>query len=285
VDNFTTKTDGISTQPAAEMNSLFTEAKNAVTTAGQTLAVDNLQLSRSMAIYASGADFYTDSGTTNTYTLSPVGTKRTPSAYFNGMRIRFYAGNSNTGASTVNVNSIGSVALKKYNASEALVGGEVLEDTFVEAVYNSTASAFDLLPSPYKVLTEMTMSTTQSITGGNVDVKLNFNTVATDRYSQADTTNKRIILKKVGQWRVSGLLYVPSGGQANEAFMTAYLNGSPYRRLNEQSLNNGNVTLAGDTILINTAIGDFVELFCNNNNTNPVTVGAISDFSVEFLSD
>jgi len=58
--------------------------------------------------------------------------------YFNGMVIRFRAGNANSGASTVNVNNAGSKSLVKSDGSTALTTGDIPANTEVEFVYNGT---------------------------------------------------------------------------------------------------------------------------------------------------
>jgi hypothetical protein len=102
---------------AAEHNPHHTELETAVTSTGDSLGGDNSQLSRAMATYANGADYYTESGSANAYICSPVGSKLAPHAYFVGMRVRFRTANANTGASTVNVNSLGVKNIKKADGS------------------------------------------------------------------------------------------------------------------------------------------------------------------------
>src|SRR3990167_1110094 len=101
--------DGSTPQCDAEyLNSVRSESNNAITNSGQTPAVGTLtQTSIAMAIYAAGGNFYTDSGAADAYVLTAVGTKNTPHAYFNGMSVRFLPGNVNTGASTINVATLG----------------------------------------------------------------------------------------------------------------------------------------------------------------------------------
>lgn len=70
---------------------------------------------------------------TNTITasLSPA-----PSAYETGQVVRFKAANSTTGATTLNLNSLGAKAVQYNNA--ALVNGEIGQDLYHEAVYDGT---------------------------------------------------------------------------------------------------------------------------------------------------
>lgn len=71
---------------------------------------------------------------TNTITgsLSPA-----PSAYVTGQVYRFIVANTNTGAVTLNVNSVGAKAITK-NGTTALVAGDLLAGAAVEVVYDGT---------------------------------------------------------------------------------------------------------------------------------------------------
>ena len=93
-------------------------------------------------------NFGIDSGTANTYVVT---LPRTPTGYVDGLRVVFTPLNSNTGASTVNVNGLGvkAIRLQDNTATEAgtlvagipktLIYGATLGNFFVEA--NSVTSA------------------------------------------------------------------------------------------------------------------------------------------------
>lgn len=70
---------------------------------------------------------------TNTITAS-----LTPaiSAYESGLRVRIKAANTNTGATTLNINSLGAKAIQYSNA--ALAGGEIAQDNYHDAIYDGT---------------------------------------------------------------------------------------------------------------------------------------------------
>ncbi len=100
---------------------------NGVTSAIQTQFTNKISQS-SAEVYAA------DSGAADAYvvTLSPV-----PAGYTNGMVVRFKAANANTGASTVNVNSLGVKNItKRYNA--ALIANDILANAIITAVYDGT---------------------------------------------------------------------------------------------------------------------------------------------------
>lgn len=75
-----------------------------------------------------------DAGSTDAYaiTLSP-----TPIALETGMVIHFKANTANTGAATLNVNSIGAVTIKR-DGSDDLVNGNIAANQIVSVVYDGT---------------------------------------------------------------------------------------------------------------------------------------------------
>jgi hypothetical protein len=75
-----------------------------------------------------------DAGSTDAYavTLSPV-----PSAYFTGMVIRFKANTANTGACSLNANSLGTVAIKKKHDQD-LRDNDIESGQIVEVVHDGT---------------------------------------------------------------------------------------------------------------------------------------------------
>ena len=102
----------------------------------------------------SGSEIYAaDSVGSDSYaiTVSPV-----PSAYVTGQVFRFKAGTANTGAATLNVNSLGAVTIKK-NYNSDLATGDILQNQIIEVVYDGTN--FQML-SPIAKLPTFTNGTT-----------------------------------------------------------------------------------------------------------------------------
>lgn len=105
--------------PAANFNALNKELENLITTAGITLDPDGgpdanlFMISEALATYASSAWHYADSGSANTYVLSRVAssTLKNVPAYYDGMAVSFEIGNTNSGASTINVATLGAKAV------------------------------------------------------------------------------------------------------------------------------------------------------------------------------
>jgi microcystin-dependent protein len=81
-----------------------------------------------------GYGYAADAGSTDTYaiTLAPV-----PTAYTAGMRLRFKANTRNTGACTINVNTLGAKAIKK-DVSLDLADGDIEAGGIYELVYDGT---------------------------------------------------------------------------------------------------------------------------------------------------
>jgi hypothetical protein len=79
-------------------------------------------------------------GTANAITLTmtyPI------SSYTDGMLLRFRGAAANTGAATVNVDTVGTVAIKRQNGDD-LVAGDIPSGGDIQIVYNSSAGNFRL---------------------------------------------------------------------------------------------------------------------------------------------
>ncbi|MFO1057895.1 MAG: hypothetical protein U1E53_13115 [Dongiaceae bacterium] len=119
----------------------------------------------------------TSGGTANaqTVTLTPA-----PGAYYAGMVVTFLAGATNTGATTLNCNSLGAKSI--FVANAACVGGEILSGKAYTVVYDGTQ--FQLL-SP--VATQH---------GGLIGVQV-FSTPGTATYTPTAGTNS-VVVEVVG---------------------------------------------------------------------------------------
>lgn len=76
----------------------------------------------------------TTGGTANAITITP---NVTYASYFNGLRISFTAGLTNTGATTLNLGGLGAVELRGYN-DVALTGGEIVAGRIYDVIHNGT---------------------------------------------------------------------------------------------------------------------------------------------------
>jgi len=163
-DFITNKING-QTVSASEWNQL-NEIDNVISTAGITPSdAVSTQQANAIARYSAGSTFYTDSGSANTYILTSINGFATPvlsgAGYFNGMEVRFRAGFTNTGASTVNINSFGSKSITKHNFT-ALSGGEINNGADVILRYSATNDCFVL---NVNIATKTSYGTSQIVNG------------------------------------------------------------------------------------------------------------------------
>ena len=117
----------------------------------------------------------TVAGTANAITLTASATH---TAYYNGMRLMFVAGSTNTGATTINVNSLGARSIRTIKG-EALSGGEWEAGDYVSIIYDSANSRFVLI-FPFGQFRVRDETGVSSITFAQVrDVTGNWKDVAT----------------------------------------------------------------------------------------------------------
>jgi hypothetical protein len=115
------------TLTAAEWNEVPSEIQNVIENLGQTLTSGDLnQLGKAIGGYVANGLFYSESGIADAYVLSVVGLKQRAPAYAIGFKIQFIAGNTNTGASTVNVAGLGVKDLK-------IAGGATVPAGYIKA--------------------------------------------------------------------------------------------------------------------------------------------------------
>lgn len=134
---------------AGEFNAMAVELENAVESSDQTLAPADgtgevsTQLAMALAIYgAGGAQYMLDTGAADAYVLNPVSPKEAPPSYFDGFTVTFVPGNVNTGASTVNVNSIGAKSITMPDGT-ALSAGIISESTTIR--YSASNDRFEII--------------------------------------------------------------------------------------------------------------------------------------------
>lgn len=139
--NIVTKATG-DTLTATEFNQIPDELENVISSAGLSPDNDDLhQVAKSIAQYAVDGNFYTTSGSANAITL--VNSQReNPSVLTNGLKVRFIALYNNTGATTLNVATLGAKDLKYQN--NALSANTLIQGKFYEAIYNISLGYFEL---------------------------------------------------------------------------------------------------------------------------------------------
>ena len=112
----------------------ISEASEAQARAGTVQAVYNSPLRTYQAIQEGEATYAVDAEASDTYViaLTPA-----PAAYSTGMQVKFLANTANTGAATINANTIGAKAITK-NGTDALENGDIAAGQVVTAVYDGT---------------------------------------------------------------------------------------------------------------------------------------------------
>lgn len=122
MESLTGKTPG-SQLTATEWNQVPQEMQNIITDLGLSLSSGDLdQLGKAIAGFLASGDFYSESGGADAYVVSPIGSKQGPASLLDGMTVRFRPGNVNTGASTINVNSLGVKAIKREDGTDVGAG-------------------------------------------------------------------------------------------------------------------------------------------------------------------
>lgn len=142
---------------ADEFNDIPAELENAITSIGLSLSAGDLyQLAKTIASYVAVGDFYQDTGTANAYILNQASPIQAPQAYLDGMRVRFRINETNTGASTVNVNSLGVKSILKEDGISELSAGDLPEGEFGEIIYHADLDLFQLASHKYEQTTFVT---------------------------------------------------------------------------------------------------------------------------------
>jgi hypothetical protein len=218
MQNIPTKSTGDS-YTAAEFNEHNDELKNSITDSGQSLSgADDFQISKSMSVNAAGADFYIDTGAANAYVVSTIFLRAVPisTGYFEGMRVRFRPTNNNTGASTVNVTSLGVKSILKADGVTALSAGDLTTADDVQLRYDITAGAFLLgLPAPEATQTArgITFLNNQKITlANNTTDPSNDIDFSGGRFIYSDGTGDQIVSALIKQLDAVFLAGTNQGG-------------------------------------------------------------------------
>lgn len=107
-----------------------------------------------------------DAGGSDTYAISlPVA----PSAYADGLVVRFKANTANTGAATLNVNTLGAIAILRPSG-DALITGDIVANQTLEVIYRG-GSFYMLSPlARYPVMAHGQSSRTGTAASGSQTV-------------------------------------------------------------------------------------------------------------------
>ena len=109
-------------------------------------------------------NYSADTGAANAYVMTLTGYSLT--AYANGQHYQFIPANTNSGASTLNVNGLGAVSIKRWNGS-ALQAGDITAGYLVDCWYNATQGVFQLMGTYVATGAAGSGLITQNVQGGN----------------------------------------------------------------------------------------------------------------------
>jgi hypothetical protein len=184
---------------AAEFMQIVTELEQQIADVGQVVSSADLgQVSKSTANYVANGSFYVDSGAADAYVLSGGGSKKGITAYQEGMSLLFKVSATNTGASTVNVNSLGNKAITDFNGN-ALTAGQLLVNDYVEIIFVNASNHFRIIQSKANV--NNSIDNTDSpysakLTDELLLVDTSAAAVTVNLYAVANNSGKTIIIKK-----------------------------------------------------------------------------------------
>lgn len=148
---------------AAEWNEVPSEIQNVIEGLGIALSGADLnQLGKSIAGYVANGTFYTDSGAADAYVLTKIGIKQSPTAYTDGMQALYRSGNSNTGASTINVAGLGVKDIKNSSGAD-LTSGDIVSGKLTRLIYDLANDWFEIILEG-AVISESFTSAEQTIT-------------------------------------------------------------------------------------------------------------------------
>ena len=128
---------------AEDFNQIPLELENVISGANLSLDGNDLnQLGKVLTKSACVYDFYEDTGTENSIVLNATNSQPLKE-YVNGLKVRFYTSNTNSGALTVNIDGIG---VKKIvilqNPTEDLTAGYIVANRYYDIIFNSLIDKF-----------------------------------------------------------------------------------------------------------------------------------------------
>lgn len=188
-----------------------------------------------------------DVGTENAYvtSLTPALTD-----YIAGTQVNIFIENANTGASTLNIDSLGAENITHTNG-HALVGGELIAGMIAKFIYDG--SNFQLLNPVVPLVENATIYRTADQTGitQGAFVKLSFDTVQSDNDSLFSSSDHGFIIKNPGRYFISARgKYRVDSGTVNNCELGLFINGAEEASLSQDSFTGStDATLSGSAIV------------------------------------
>lgn len=181
------------------------------------------------------------------------------SAYATGQRFSFIVGTTNTGATTININSIGAKTIKT-NSTQDLGGGNLLAGTVAEIYYDGTN--FQLLSRSFvePTFSAYRSGSTQSVSSGTSTIA-QMQSEEFDSDSCYDTGTYRFTAPVAGYYKFEGQITGYASGSITAIGATIRKNTTVLRTA--ASNLNFNATSSSITIsaIIPLAATDYVDLF------------------------
>jgi len=277
------KVEGETLQPL-EWNQLA-EINNLITSSGQSLDANVLeQVAKAVANYVNSGNFYTENGVADSYTLIGTGSFKTPTAYRNGMVIRFITTNANTTTTPIiNLASLGAKNIKKADGT-AVVAGDI--SGYVELRYNGT----DFLLNPYSAsIGFSSYLSSNQIINSNTNTKIIFSTAIVDRNDGSifNPTTSRFTPTTPGWYQVNCGLFFTAPLAPNNAFYcnaVIYKNGVLYKGNNQSYCQNNNHEVITSFFLYMNGSTDYLELYgiAGSINATYTIISGIGSFFQAF---
>jgi hypothetical protein len=236
----------------------------------------DLRYAQITQVQASAYFYAQDTGGVNSLVASLIPNINT---LFQGMQIRIKIDNTNTGASTLNLNSIGATPIKDI-FGEDLRAGYLIAGEISIFSYNGTNFVLENIPK-IAIVSSVRMSADQII---NVGAKVDFDTVEFDDFGYWDGTNKRFNLYSSGYYSVNCLVYATTVSGNTDAVLDVHLSGVLFKRLSEVS-SGGAIFSIGGTVKIKSSGTDFIEVFANSSPSVTLdgTDAFASYFQIEYI--
>lgn len=211
---------------------------------------------------------------TNTITgsLSPA-----PSAYVTGQVYRFIVANTNTGAVTLNVNSVGAVAVTK-NDGTALGVGFLQTGSIVEVLYTGSAFVVISASGPAPVFSAY-LSGTQSVNSSTTPTLISLDAEEFDTNSTFNTGTYRHVPNIAGYYQYTGRVHFVSAA-SGLCGAALWKNGASFKLGQYVPLNSGSSMgcVAAALIYMN-GTTDYVDLRGFQTSGGAINVGASNAFN------
>lgn len=247
-------------------------------------AGDKVQAADLEQIYRAAGPYAADAGSTDSYAVTVV---PAPSSLIAGMVFRFKANTTNDGACSLNVNTLGAIAIKK-NLNKDLSTGDILAGQIVEVEYDGTN--FQLL-SVYniRVTPEQDIPYYAGTTTGHATTFMPASTQNGDVLFIAYASSGDVIISRLEkdpgsqQYTITHTVTHTGVDEANNISLAAttsflylcYLDGanSTIRRFDLADLaNNTSITISGTTFNGRVAFSDGTDLYIRNSESSGNTV-------------